>query len=287
MEQSNEKENLVNENLVPWKKLEEVFGVTREKLEKAGELETFLNWGKTNLIPMSIQAGDSTIYTDGRLSLRSKGEGQELDIVFNGYRAKPSLDFPLMGHEFSDQDKKNLLETGNMGRIAELAGRNNKPFEAYVSLDRQTNELVFLPVEKITIPKTVLNVELTEPQKEALQKGEKVYVEGFESKNGKSFSAHLQVNADKRRVDFELPQSKYLLGVKLSDKQYEDLKNGKLTEVRGMKSAKGKEFDALVHVDPLSKQTKFFALNDKQSQDIKQAEKQEEVKQQKGRSMKH
>ena len=43
---------------------------------------------------------------------------------------------------FRKKDKKNLLETGNMGRVVELKGRNGEYIPSFISLDKMTNEVV-------------------------------------------------------------------------------------------------------------------------------------------------
>ena len=73
---------------------------------------------------------------------------------------------------------------------------------SFISIDRLTNETVSAPVKAIRIPDEVKGVLLTKEQKEALAAGKGVYVEGMTAESGKKFNATIQINADKRGLDF-------------------------------------------------------------------------------------
>lgn len=63
------------------------------------------------------------------------------------------LDFPYMGHKFSNEEKETLLATGNLGKTIEVMPKNGEPFSAYISIDPQTNELIALRADRISIPR--------------------------------------------------------------------------------------------------------------------------------------
>ena len=48
---------------------------------------------------------------DARLSFRHDKDGNVV-LAIHGIRQKPELERPFFGHEFSKEDKANLLETG-------------------------------------------------------------------------------------------------------------------------------------------------------------------------------
>jgi hypothetical protein len=57
------------------------------------------------------------------------------------YQKEPNLHFEFFGHKFTDEDKKNLLETGNMGRVVNLVNsKTGELMPSIISMDRLTNE---------------------------------------------------------------------------------------------------------------------------------------------------
>ncbi len=62
--------------------------------------------------------------------------------------------FPFRGYEFSKEDKEQLLKTGNLGKVVELADpMTGEMKKCLVSVDRLTNEIEAMPVDKIFIKK--------------------------------------------------------------------------------------------------------------------------------------
>ena len=195
-----QKLSAIDPEKVDWKELERL-GVSREKLEAGGNLDRLLNWQKTGLISLAVPFGDTTIYTEARLALRTGADGR-LSLNIHTLRREPQLDFPYMGHTFSPEEKEQLLSQGNLGKTVELSPKKGEPFRAYVSVDRLTNELVSLRADRVQIPHEIKGVRLSEEQHSALAEGRPVRVEGMLSRHGKPFDATLQVNAEKRGIEF-------------------------------------------------------------------------------------
>ena len=72
---------------------------------------------------------------------------------------------------------------------------------SYISIDRLTNEIVDVPASKVRIPDRIGLTELSKPEKDILRAGFALPKE-VTLKNGRKFEALLQVNADKRDVEF-------------------------------------------------------------------------------------
>ena len=105
-----------NESMINWEQLKN-FGLSREELHERGLLDQMLRGYKTNqVVPISMNFGSAVLRTDARLSFQQSRSG-DIVLGIHGIRQKPDLDRPYFGHIFSDEDKKNLLETGNMGRV--------------------------------------------------------------------------------------------------------------------------------------------------------------------------
>ena len=205
--------------------------------------------------------------------------------------------------------KENLLATGNSGRVVELEPRPGEKVPSLISIDKQTNRLEAVPLDKLTVSQNLKGVELSPEQQQALKEGKKVLVEGMTSKktigtdNPKKFDAYVQFNAAKGGYDFNydgLDRNKYqqnnrqeqsqngeqqnqvripkkLLGVDLDDKQQSSLREGKAVYVQGMmKDGKGEPFNAYVKVNQEKGKLDFFKWNPdrakKQGADVKVAE---------------
>ncbi len=248
----------IDESRINWEQLESI-GVTREQLVRTNSLGKMLNWQKSPvLFPIQGDIQGVNIQTDARLSFRENPEG-ELSLRVHSVRQQPELDVPLYGTHLTEEDKKNLLEKGNAGRLIEFNVGNDKTINAYVSVDKLTNELVVLNADKIKIPDELKGVKLTEQQKQELKEGKGVYIENMLSKNLKPFSATVQVNADKRGLEFQFPDAQRqaqnqnekikegelpntFRKVKLSEDQKDSLKEGRTVYVSGLKDKKGRDY---------------------------------------------
>ena len=254
-----------NESMINWEELKN-FGLSREYLQERGLLEQMLKGYKTNqTVPISMNFGSAVLRTDARLSFQ-QSVGGPIVLGIHGIRQKPDLDRPYFGHIFSEEDKKNLLETGNMGRVVELKGRNGEYIPSFVSIDKLTNEVVAMKAENVFIPKEIKGVELTRQEQNDLREGKKVFIEGMISNNGKEFDAHIQVNAEHRGIEYIFENDKLfnrqsLGGVELTQKQVEDLNAGKAIFVKGMERKDGELFSSYVKLDEATGRPSYTRYN--------------------------
>lgn len=243
-------------------------GLGKERLEKMNLLDPLLKGFKTNeLVPISVNLDGAIVRTDARLSLQTNQEGKVVAAV-HGIRKEPNLNFEFFGHKFTDEDKKNLLKTGNMGRVVDL--KNTKTGEmmpSIISVDRLTNELIALRKDFVKIPDEIKGIKLDDAQKQTLMDGKPLKLDGMISKKGTEFSAVLQFNADKRYVEFmfnpyqqaqgskqvstkELNQAleapKTFRGKELDDEQHNRFKDGQTIYLSGIIDKKGKEYNGYV-----------------------------------------
>lgn len=272
---------IIDAEKVDWKQLDNL-GLSREQLEQSGELDKMLNWQKSDLITIAIPMGDTTIYTDARLAFRTDGEGN-IGLAIHPLRKEPQLDFPYMGYKFSPEEKEQLLTTGNLGKTIEVTPKNGESFSAYVSIDPQTNELIALRADRVNIPKEIKGVTLSDAQYKDLVEGKAVKVEGMTAKSGKTFNATLQVNAERKGIEFifdgnrgfkERQQQtqqqgapRKLCGLELSDKQREALDSGRTLYLKNMVDKKGNSFNAYVRMDKEQNRPRFYKWNPDKKQD--------------------
>ncbi|MFW0739752.1 DUF3945 domain-containing protein [Flavobacterium sp. T12S277] len=256
-------------------------GLSKEKLEKMNLLDPLLKGYKTNeLVPVSLNLGTAVTRMDARLSLQSNDDGQVV-VAIHGIRKEPNLNFEFFGHSFSQADKNNLLETGNMGRVVNLVNSKNpnETIPSIISVDRLTNELVALRTEFIKIPDELKGVKLNDEQKQTLMEGKPLYLEGMISKKGTQFDATVQFNADKRFVEFQFDRNnsnkqtqdtqqnqsqetpKTFRDKELDKEQYQKFKDGQTVYVSGLVDKKGKEYNGYITFNKQTNKTDFSFQN--------------------------
>lgn len=270
---------------IDWKTMEK-FGLNQEKLEKMNAMEPLLRGFKTNtLIPITINLGTAVSKMDVRLSLQTADNG-EVAVNLHGIRKEPNYNLKFLGHEFTDEDKKNLKESGNMGRVVDLVNpKTDEIIPSVISRDRLTNELVAYRAEYIKIPDEIKSIKLDDHQKQTLLEGRPLYLEGMTSKKGELFDATVQFNADKRYVEFifnnnqsqqqsqqqnqsdqqsqkngeEAPR--VFRGKELDDAQYDKFKAGQTVYIDGLTDSKGKAYQGYITFNKETSKTDFSFTN--------------------------
>lgn len=272
---------------IDWKTMEK-FGLNQEKLEKMNAMEPLLRGFKTNtLIPVTMNLGTAVSKMDVRLSLQTDESGK-VAINLHGIRKEPNYNLKFLGHEFTDEDKKNLKESGNMGRVVDLVNpKTDEIIPSIVSRDRLTNELVAYRAEYIKVPDEIKGIKLDDHQKQTLLEGKSLYLEGMTSKKGEPFDATVQFNADKRYVEFifnnnqnqqqsqqqnlsaqqgqgqnkggEVPR--VFRGKELDDAQYDKFKAGQTVYVDGLEDSKGKAYQGYITFNQETSKTEFSFTN--------------------------
>ncbi|WP_374443452.1 DUF3945 domain-containing protein [Epilithonimonas sp.] len=274
---------------IDWKTMEK-FGLTQEKLEKMNALDPLLRGYKTNtLIPITINLGAAVSKMDVRLSLQ-EGDTGDIGIKLHGIRKEPNLNLKFLGHEFSEEDKKNLMENGNMGRVVDLVNpKTDEIIPSVISRDRLTNELVAYRAEYMKIPDEIKGIKLDEYQKQILLEGKPLNLEGMTSTKGTTFDATVQFNADKRYVEFIFDNNqkqqhsqsqnehssqnqnqnqnknseppRVFRDKELDDKQYKKFKAGETVYVSGLVDSKGKEYQGYITFNKDTAKTDFSFTN--------------------------
>lgn len=275
----------IDESRIDWAQFEKL-GITKDMIDK-NSLDKMLNWQKTpTLLPIKAEIGDTTIRTDARLSLRETPEGK-LNLIVHAVRKEPQLDGYVYGTRLSEDDKQTLRQTGHAGRLVEIEPVKGQKMQAFLSVDKMTNELVAVRADRIKIPNEVKGVALNDGQKKDLSEGKVVYLEGMTSKNGKEFNATVRIDADKRSLEFKFDNTNKLsqeqqqsnkqnqsqaqeqkfriptklLGVELSKEQQQNLRENKTIYVTGMLDKKGEPFNAYIKVNAEKEKLDFFKWN--------------------------
>lgn len=255
-------------------------GLSKEKLEKMNLLESLLRGYKTNeLVPVNLNLGTAITRMDARLSLQQNNDGQVV-VAIHGIRKEPNLNFEFFGHKFTKEDKDNLLQSGNMGRMVNLTNpKTGDTIPSLISVDRLTNELVALRTDKIKIPDEIKGIKLNDEQKQSLMDGKPLYIEGMISKKGTPFDANVQFNADKRFVEFLFDKSnsnkqtqnnqhnlsqeapKTFRGKELDNDQQQKFKDGQTIYVSDLVDKKGKEYNGYITFNKETNKVDFSFQN--------------------------
>ena len=191
----------IDESKINWQELEEKWGVRRDDLEKSGDLTKMLNYGKSDLVRVSPNFGGEAFELDARLSFKKDSEGN-VSLVPHFIRKEQKLD-EYKEHKFSDEDRKNLRETGNLGRVVDIVDRETgEIIPSYISIDRKTNEITDIPANKVRIPERIGKTEITKQEQDMLRAGLPVRDKLIERNDGRKFVTTLQVNVEQRGVEF-------------------------------------------------------------------------------------
>lgn len=301
-EQKNEFKQL-DTNRIPESEYQK-YGIKPENLE--GELKAMSYGFKSpRLVDIKPEIEGVVYPMKARLSLEEQPDGS-LKFIPHPQQQQADLEKPFQGIMLPDDVKENLLATGNSGRVVELEPTPGEKVPALVSIDKLTNRLEAVPLDKLTVSQNLKGSELSPEQQQSLKEGKKVLVEGMTSKatmgtdNPRKFDAYVQFNAAKGAYDFSyegLDRNKYqqnskqeqtreqnkvripknLLGVDLTDKQRDSLREGKATYVQAMiKDGQDQPFNAYVKPNYELGKLDFFRWNPdkarKQGAEVKVAE---------------
>jgi hypothetical protein len=296
-------------NLIPESEYQK-YGIKPENLENELKAMSY-GYKSPHLVDINPNIEGVEYPMKARMSLEEQADGS-LKFIPHPYQNQVDLEKPFQGIMLPNDVKENLLTTGNAGRVVELEPHTpGEKVPSLVSIDKLTNRLEAVPLDKLVISQNLKGAELSPEQQQALTEGKKILVEEMTSKktmgtdHPRKFDAYVQFNAAKGGYDFSydgLDRNKYqqgnkqeqsqnqsqeqqngvripkkLLGVDLSEEQQNKLRDNKAVYVQGMlKDAKGEPFNAYVKVNHEKGKLDFFKWNPdkakKQGADVKVAE---------------
>ena len=194
------KQNHISGNDVNLQELGAKYGIDFNSMNEK-DMKALLNYGKTGLVIVKPTFGGEQIEIQARLSFR-KDDNDQLQLVPHFVRNEPKLDVAYKGYTFTPEDKKNLLQNGNLGKVVDFPDKNTGELRPhFISIDRLTNEIVDIPTNKVRIPDTIGKTPITKDDKRVLYSGIPLRKE-IELANGRKFTPLLQVNVEQRGVEF-------------------------------------------------------------------------------------
>ncbi len=186
---------------VPFDKLEKV-GIQRDfisKMEKK-DLTDFLNGFRSDkLYTVNARINGEDYRIPAKIRLHT--EGDELKVRVHPIQRLHIPD-SYMGHTFTKEEKGALLNDKNLGKVIELKGMNGTKEKYYLGIDPKTNRLIPFKQKHIRVADQIKGATLTATQKEQLESGQKVRIDGMTGKNDKKFSAVLQISPGTRSISF-------------------------------------------------------------------------------------
>ena len=194
-QQKPEKPNLIADGDVDWEELRKC-GIDKEQLSEK-DMKALMNYGKTGLVTVKPTFGYESYELQARLSFQ-KAEDGKLKLTPHFVRHEPRLDIPHNGYSFTDEDKKALKRTGNLGKVVNVADtKTGEMRPSYISIDRLTNEIVDIPVDKVRIYNKVGKTNLSKEEVDILRAGLPLPKE-VTLQNGRKFPALLQIPASRQ-----------------------------------------------------------------------------------------
>ena len=187
---------------IPFDKLEKV-GINRDFVShmESNELKDFLNGFRSEkLYTVNAKINDQDYRIPAKIRLQQQDDGSVNVKVHPIQRLYVPDEY--MAHKFTKQEKAALLNDRNLGKTLELTGRDGKKDSYYLAIDSKTNELIPLRTKNIQTPDKIKGASLSEEQKQKLAAGKKIVLDGMTGRNGKKFSATLQVDAANRNISF-------------------------------------------------------------------------------------
>ena len=292
-EQKEVKHTAIDESKINWDSLKEKWGIDRAELEKSGDLKEMLYNRKSKLVTVTPTFGGEKFPIDARLSFRTDADGN-VKVVPHFIHKEPKLDQEFEGYKFTKEDKAALKETGNLGKVVELTDKTTgEKVPSYVSIDRLTNEIVYVPVKSVYIKDTIGQTKLTTAEIMELKQGKALPPKHISDKSGKTYNVVLQVSADRKGVEFVpggarrqsqeqtagqgqqqgqersswltkdgliKPISKWA-GVPMTPEQQEAYKKGDVVEMKNMTDKKGQPCTVYLQFNP-EKQRPVTSFND-------------------------
>lgn len=193
----------IDPDKVDWNKIESQWGITRQQLEESGALKQMVyNHKSPGLFKVTPTFDGEKFELEARLAFKHNPDGS-VTLSPHFVKKEPALDQSYKGYTFTDADKAELKRTGNLGKVVELADpATGEMKKSLVSIDRLTNEIESIPVDKVFIKQKVANIELTMKEIGILKNGGTIREQEIELPNGAKFKADLQYSVSKGDIVF-------------------------------------------------------------------------------------
>lgn len=186
---------------IPWE-IGARYGIEKESLEKSLD-QLCAGEGSLRTVKVKMSPDSDTPGEDARVFLIRDESGH---VTFDIHFVKQELSAGMTYRDYTltQADVDALNQTCNLGHLIELTvdKETGEKRQCFLSKDPLTNELYHLQTDKLTLKRTVRSQTFDPKQFDALWRGEEVGPCQFRSNNGRIFESSVQVNAQKRKLEF-------------------------------------------------------------------------------------
>lgn len=207
----------IDGNKVNWDDLKSKWGLDRSLLTDS-DVSNMLNNKKSKLVTLTPTMFGESFELKARLSFRANPDGT-VSLRPHFITTEPNLSEEFKGVKFSKYDKEMLEKTGNLGRVVELTDANGNKIPSFVSIDRDTKELVSVHVNSIYVPQKIGNTEFTSKDIGILKSGKQL-LKDYTDKNGKTYPVVLQCSAANQNIEF-VPRANRLIEIEKKEQSEE------------------------------------------------------------------
>lgn len=194
-----QKTHYIEESKVNWDEFKTRWGLDKAQLSDK-DIREMLNNRKSKLVTLRPTMFGETFELQARLSLKQNPDGS-ISLRPHCMKAMPDLKQEFNGVKFTDQDREMLEKTGNLGRIVELTDAGGNKVPSFISLDRETHELISHPASEY-IKNVIGKNELSNKEIAILKSGKQLVKDDYTDMAGNTKSVVLQFNASTRSVEF-------------------------------------------------------------------------------------
>ena len=222
------------------------------------------------------------VYVDGMTS--KNGKPFDATLQYSAERRGLEFIYPesqgfnqqsLGGVQLSPSQIK-MLSEGHTILVEDMKRTDGALFSSFVTLDKVTGRPQYTRHNpengEIYIPKEICNVQLTPEDKEALRKGQPVFLENMINRKGEEFSSFVKLDMNTGRPQYSrtpdgfserqapiVPAEVY--GHVFTAQERANLQDGKAILVSDLKSANNKTFSSYLKVNANSGQLQYFQEN--------------------------
>lgn len=188
------------------------WGITREKMEKTGNLDRLLYGNYSKPVPFFCNDGGQKI--EGEAAIRCFKSGDTWKNDMQTRCDKPTMKdwIGVYGVALNEEQKKQLLDTGHGGSPLVFKDKDGKENSVFVSLNPETNRVVTFSTQYATLPKEggvegkIAGVVLNDEQKAAYLKGEPVHLKDLTNSKGEKSESCVRFSAYERRAVYTSPE---------------------------------------------------------------------------------
>lgn len=266
------------ESDINWEEMNNKYGITVEHLKDIGEYDNLMNGRSTEKF-VNIKLKDEAFSGNFDARLFFHKVGDQVKVGAEGILREISLENRYKKHRFTDEEKRNLIETGNVGHLVNLTFDNGTQKLCAVSVDPETNRLKYVKAEDIKPFETINGKKLNAEQMQALKEGKAVYISDFKDKENKPYDGFIQFNAATFRFGIRYPKDRKnpheqnlkegleFMHHKLSKEQVQQLKAGESVFIKELKSERGNTFEGFLYLNKDTRRLNMSFENPSSRQD--------------------